>query len=113
MTSSPRAGHTRLDVLAAVHRALRLLETLGVELLDRVGGARNEILRVVVRLEVGEDVVGERARIAAPGTADTDAQPEKVGRLQVLCDRAQTVVPGEPPSHLQLEPAEIEVAFVV
>ena len=80
--------------LAAVDGALSLFEALGVELLDRIGRARDQVLRVVVRLEVGEDVVGEGARIAALGSADADSQSQKVRRLQVLRDRAQALVAG-------------------
>ena len=83
--------------LAPVDRALRLLDAFGVELLDRVGGARDESLCVVLRLEVGEDVVRERARIASLRAADPDAQAQEVRRLQVLRDRAQAVVPESPP----------------
>src|SRR5262245_6255853 len=48
-----------------VEPLLRVFEPLGVEALDRVGGAPDDRLGVVVRVEVGEDVVGERTAIAA------------------------------------------------
>src|ERR1051325_2221658 len=78
-----------------VEPRLRALEPLGVERLDRLGGPGDDRLGVLVRLEVREDEVGQRARIAAAGPTDADAQAEKVLRPEVLRDRAEAVVPGE------------------
>src|ERR1051325_10992519 len=70
--------------LAPVDRGLRALDPFAVELLDGVGGAGDERLGGVVRLEVREDVVGERARVAAVRPADTDAKPEEVLCAELL-----------------------------
>src|SRR5436189_1940085 len=51
-------------------------------------------------------------RIASLRAADADTKAEEVRRAELLRDRAQAVVPGESSPHLQLEPAEIEVALV-
>jgi hypothetical protein len=51
---------------------------------------------VFVRLEVREHPVGERARIATLGPADSDPKPQELLGLQVLSDRAQPVVSCEP-----------------
>ena len=72
----------------SVELRLRLLQAFGVQRLDCVRRARDDRVRVLVRIEVRQDVVGERARIAALRPADADAQSQKVLRLQVLGDRA-------------------------
>ena len=78
---------------AAVDRGLRALDALGVERLDGVGGARDERLGVVVRLEVREHPVGERPRVAALRAGRRRSRRRrKSWRLQVLRDRAQAVV---------------------
>ena len=59
----PRSGDRIPE--GSVEAALGRLEALGVERLDRVGGPRDEPIGVLVRLEVGEHVVGERATVAA------------------------------------------------
>src|SRR5215218_7447175 len=82
--------------LNLVEPRLSAIEALGVERLDRVGRARDDRLRVLVRLEVREDEVGERPPVAALRTADADPQPEKLLRPEMLRDRAQAVVPREP-----------------
>ncbi len=63
---------------AAVDRRLGAVQALGVEGLDGVGGAGHERFGVVVRGEVGEHPVGERARVAALRPSDADAQAEEV-----------------------------------
>ena len=68
---------------------------------------------LLVRLEVREHPVGERTRVAALRAADSDPQAEKVLRAEHLRDRAQAVVAGQAAAVLQLEPPEVEVAFVV
>src|SRR5581483_4706616 len=90
-----------------------LRDRLGDEAFDGVGGALDERAGVVVRLEVREDVVRERARVAALGPTDADAQAREVLRLQMLRDRAQPIVTREPAAALHLDAAEVEVALVV
>ena len=68
---------------------------------------------ILVRLEVVEDVVGERAPVAALGPADADAQAQELGRAEVLRDGAQAVVTGEPAAATGLEPPGLEIALVV
>ena len=80
-----------------VEAALRRLEPLRVERLDRVGGARDDPLGVLVRLEVGEHPVGERAAVAAAGPADADAEPQELLRPEVPGDRARPLWPASPP----------------
>ena len=84
-----RAARARL---AAVDLKLRLLDAVGDEQLDRIRRARDEVVRIVVRLEVREHPVGERPRIAALRAADADPQAEEVRRAELLRDRAQPVV---------------------
>ena len=48
-----------------------------------------------MRLEVREDVIGERPRVAALRAADADAQAKEVLRLQMRRDRAEAVVTAE------------------
>src|SRR6476659_3894843 len=98
---------------ALVDETLRRLEPLGIEELDGVGGARDDLLRVVLRLEVRENVVSERARVPTAGTSDADAEPEEIGGTELLCDRAQAVVPGEAAAAARLKSPEVEVSFVV
>ena len=107
------AASGAFGVARSVELPLRRVEPLGVERLDRVGGAGDDRRGVLVRLEVGEHVVGERAPVAAPGPADADAQPQEVRRAEVLRDRAQAVVAGEAAAEPRLEPAGLEVALVV
>ena len=75
--------------------------------------AGDEALGVLVRLEVGEHVVGERPPVAAARPADADAQAQEVLRAEVLRDRAQPVVAREPAAQPRLQPAELEIALVV
>src|SRR5204863_9844789 len=82
---------------------LRPLETLGVERLDRVGGARDNRLGVLGRLEVRQDVIREWTRVAAARSADADAQAEEVRRPELLCDRTQAVVPREAAAEPRLQ----------
>src|SRR3954471_11990243 len=96
-----------------VDAALCRLEPLGIEGLDRVGGARHERLCVVVWLEIREDVVRERARVAALRAADSDPEAHELLCPEVLRDRAQPVVPREPAAEPYLEAAEVQVALVV
>ena len=93
--------------------ALGRFEPFGVERLDGVGGARDELRRRPRRLEVGEHVVGERPPVAAARPADADPQAQEVLRAEVLDDRPQAVVAGEPAAEPGLEPAGLEVALVV
>src|SRR3954469_885406 len=106
-------GHPQPRLTPPVDARLRALEAFGVELLDGICGTRDQRVGVVVRREVGEDVVGERPRVAPLRTSDADAEVHEVRRLQVLRDRAQAVVAGQAAAELQLEAAEIEVALVV
>src|SRR5580765_301592 len=105
------AGASRPSNL--VEAALRGLEPCGVERLDGLGGARDEPLGVVVRLEIGENVVGERAAVSPLGPADADPQPEEVLGAERLRDRAQAVVTRGPAALARLETSEVEVALVV
>src|SRR3954466_14701966 len=100
-------------VTPSVEAALRRLEPVRGERLDRVGGAGDDRAGVVVGLEVGEHVVGEVARVAAAGTPDADAQAQELLRSELSRDRAQPVVPGEPTPEARLQAAEVEVALVV
>jgi hypothetical protein len=88
-------------------------DAIGDERLDDVRSTSDERPRIFVRLEVGQHPVGKRPRIAALRAADADAQPQEVGRAQLLRDRAEAVVARQPTPHLQLQPAEVEVALVV
>jgi hypothetical protein len=56
-----------------IETVLCRLEALGVEGLDRVRRPGDERLGILVRLEVGEHPVCERAPVATLGTADADA----------------------------------------
>src|SRR5581483_3023536 len=96
-----------------VEAPLGRLEPLGVERLHRLGRPRHDRRDVLVRLEVGEDVIGEVASVAAPGAADADPEAEEVPGAEVLRDRAQPVVPGEAAAAACLEPARLEVGVVV
>src|ERR671910_2577289 len=90
-----------------VKTSLSRLEAVAGDRLDRVGRAGHDRLRVVVRLEVREHVVGERARVATLGAAHTDSQAEKLLRAELLCDRPEPVVTCEPAARSRLEAAEI------
>ena len=95
MTGFRRRGLTplggllcRVDLCAVphVHRTLSRVEPLGIEQLDCVCSRSNEPFGVLVRLEIGEHVVGGLATIATFGPAHADAEPEKVGRAEMRCD---------------------------
>src|SRR5689334_12654003 len=60
----PPPDRVELCAVTHVYRALCRLQPLGVEQLDGIGRGRDEAVRVLVRLEVGEDVVGRRATVA-------------------------------------------------
>ena len=60
-----------------------------------------------------EHPVGHRTRVAPPRAADADAQAEEVLRAEVLRERAQAVVAGEPSPGPRLHPARLEVDVVV
>ena len=96
-----------------VEALLRALEALGVQGLDGVGGAPHETPRIVVGSEVGKDVVGGRATVAATRAADADAQAEEVLTAESLGDRAQAVVAGEPSAGARLQASRLEVDLVV
>src|ERR1700756_4422645 len=66
--------------LAPVYLNLGALDALCVEHLDRVGGARDKRLSIVVRLEVREHPVGERTRVSTLWPADADAEPQALLR---------------------------------
>ena len=66
-----------------------------------------------MRLEVGQHVVRERARVAALGAADADAEAHELRRADVRRDRAQAVVAGEAAAEPRLQTAALEVALVV
>jgi hypothetical protein len=90
---------------------LRAVEALGVERLI-ASTARATIASRRRAARSGQDVVRERASVAALGPADADAKAEKLLRAKMLRDRAQPVVsggrrPGAP------ESSEVEVALVV
>src|SRR5439155_21265190 len=72
-----------------------------------------ERVDVSLRLERCEDVVRDRAAVAAAGAADTDPQPQELGRSERLRDRAQAVVAGEPAPEPRLEASLLEVDVVV
>ena len=76
------------------------------ERLDRVGGARDDRVGVVLGRERREDEVGDVAWIAPPRPTDADAQPEEVGAAEASGDRAQPVVAGEAAAEASLEAAE-------
>src|SRR5262249_21383257 len=88
-------------------------EALRVERLDRGGGAGDESVRVLVRLEVREHPVGERSAVAALRPADADPQPEEVLGAQGPRDGPQAVVTGEASTDPSLKPAGLEIAVVV
>src|SRR6266545_298484 len=107
------AAKPRLGRISLIELRLRPLEALGVERLDRVGGARDDPLRVVVRFEIGENVVREGPSVAALGAADADAQAEEILRAEVLRNGTQPIVTAETAALARLQPAEVEVALVV
>ena len=88
---------SRWPFAADVDGALRRLEPLGVEQLDGVGCCCDEAFRVLVRLEVGEHVVRERAGIAAFRPPDADAQAEEVRGAEVGATERRPLCPAVPP----------------
>jgi hypothetical protein len=66
-----------------------------------------------VRPEVRQHEVGERPWVAPLRPAHADPQAPELLRAQVLGDRAQAVVPGEPTADARLQPPEVEVTLVV
>src|SRR6266511_3449970 len=100
-----RRPSSRATPSASVERCLRLLEPA----LDH----RVERVDVLVRLEVGEDVGGGIAAVAAARTSDADAQPQELRRAELLRDRAQSVVAREPAAEADLQAARFEVELVV
>src|SRR5262249_31076186 len=98
---------------SSVELALRRLEPLGVERLDRLGSAPDERLGVLMRLEVGQHVVREVAPVAAAGPADADAEAQEVRRAEVLRHRAEPVVAREAAAAPSLQAPELEIALVV
>src|SRR4051794_31580034 len=90
---------------AAVDRALRGLEALGVEQLDGVGGLANKAVGILVRLEIGEDPIGEGPRVAPLRPPNADAQPQELGRREVLRNGADAVVAGRSTAEPRLQPA--------
>ena len=89
------------------------LEPLGVERLDGVGGPATSASAVLVRLEVGEHVVGELAPVAALGPPHADAQPQELGRAEVLATERRPLWPPSAAAEPRLQPPELEVALVV
>src|SRR6187551_1217943 len=96
-----------------VHVALRGLEALAGDCLHGVGGASDDRLRVVVRFEVRENVVGEWAGVAAFGPAHANPQAKEVLGPELLRDRPEPVVACKPATRARLEAAEVEVSLVV
>ena len=96
-----------------VEAALGLVEAVARQRLDRVGGAADERLGVVLGRERREHVVGDRPAVAAPGTADADADAQELGRAERLPDRAKPVVTREPAAEAHLDAAGVEVDVVV
>src|SRR5882762_3589682 len=102
------AGGHGTPLSAVVDGALRGFEPLGVESLDRICCGCDDPVGILVRLEVREHVVGERPRITATGPPHADAQADEIGRAELLRNRTQTVVTGEPAAAASLQPAEVE-----
>ena len=75
--------------------------------------AADERVRVLVRLEVREQIVGEGSTIAAAGPPHADTQPHEVGGGKLLRDRTEAVVSGEAAAAAGLQAAELEIALVV
>ena len=61
-----------------VETALGFVEPFSQKHLDGVGGAVDDPLGIVLGREVGEDVVGEVAWVAASGPADAAGDPGTV-----------------------------------
>src|SRR5581483_4509313 len=101
-------GRLRGAAAAAVHVALSRLEPLRVEQLDRLDGRADDAVAVLVRPEVGEHPVGERAAVAAPRPSDADPDAQEVRGAEHTRDRAQAVVAGEAAAEPHLQPAELE-----
>ena len=91
-SDAPRLGRQprvrQFYIKPLVEARLDALEPLGVERLDGLGSAADESLGILVRLEVGEDVVGEITPVAPARPPHADAQPQEVGRPEVLGDGA-------------------------
>src|SRR5918995_2798326 len=96
-----------------VEAALRLLEAVAQDRLDRVGRPRHDRVVILVRLEGREDEIGYATRIAALGTSHSNPQAEEVRATEHLGNRAKPVVPREPASRASLQPTEIQVDLVV
>ena len=100
--------------LALVEAPLRLLETLGDDRLDRVGGARDERL---VRPRAGSNGASTKSATSRgsprPGARRRSAAAGSSGVAERLRDRAQPVVAREPAPSARLESAELEVDVVV
>ena len=66
----------------SVEAALGLVEPFRDEQLDGIGGPPDDRVDVVLGRERGEDVVGDRTRVAATRSPDADAQAEEVLRAE-------------------------------
>src|SRR2546430_476355 len=113
ITSSSEAWARSRPFLAPVDLDLCPLDAIGDEQLDRVRRVRDELVRILVRLEIPEHPVGQRTRVTPLRPPDADAQTEEILRAELLRDRPKAVVAGEPAARLQLEATEVEVALVV
>ena len=90
----------------SVEAALRLLEPVADDHLDRVGGPRRRARRDrrAARTATGRS---RRRHVGSPrsGRPDSDPQTKEVRAAEHLGDRAKSVVPREPSAGASLEPA--------
>ena len=91
-----RPGALRYEAFA-VDRALRRFEALGVERLDRVGGRATSRSGSSCGLEVGENVVGERPRVAASGRPTPTRRRRKSGVPRCCATERRPLWPARPP----------------
>ena len=97
----------------SVEALLGGLEAFARDRLDCVCGFRDQRLDVDLGVEVGEDVVRDRAAVASARSPDSDSQAKEVLRPERRRDRAQPVVAREAAAAPGLEPPRLEVDVVV
>src|ERR687896_1331087 len=65
-----------------VEAGLSGLEAVAHQRFDGVGRSRHESIHILVGFEAREDVVRDRAVVAAPGPADADPETQEVTRAE-------------------------------
>ena len=87
---------------SSVEAALGLVETLGNEGMESIGGTRDDRLSILVRIEWREHVIGNIARIPAPRPTHTDPQTKELRRAERLRYGTKPVVASEPTAEPRL-----------